>query len=445
MKSKQVIQEMNTCIAKTQYAGLYGVVLESGFGNRIRDIEGNEYIDFLSGASTVCLGYGRSDLINTYAKTAKKLCHSCFVYSPNVEAVVLAKKLIDITPGKYPKKVLFGLSASDSMDGAIKAARTYTRRKKIVSFRYSYHGSTGFAGFATGFLSLKNDMYASREGIYLDFPKTDTEANAVIQDAESMFRASDADIACVIFEPILGDGGNIVPPKSFWSRLLALTKKYHIVSIADETQSGMGRSGKWWATEHFDATPDMMVIGKGLGGGYMAISACVGKTEILDSLQKVQHVFTLSGHPPSCAVSSKIISIIEEQKIMSKTKRKGEFLKTHLVQIIRAYRNDVQCNVRGIGLQLGISILSNDGMSLAALFGTRCAQKGLYVGYFGVHNEVLRLHPPLTITYRELNRAIAIFAEVFEEWKQSSIPHSTRALCEQNAVGLGGVSTASQG
>lgn len=445
MKSKQVIQEMNTCIARTQYAGLYGVVLESGIRNKILDIEGTEYIDFLSGASTVCLGYGRSDVISVYAKTAQKLCHSCFVYSPNVEAVVLAKKLIAITPGKYPKKVLFGLSASDSMDGAIKAARIYARKKKIVSFRYSYHGSTGFAGVATGFLSLKNDMYASTEGICLDFPKTEAEANAVIQDAELMFREPDADIACIVFEPILGDGGNIVPPKDFWSSLLALTKKYHIVSIADETQSGMGRSGKWWAIEHFDATPDVIVIGKGLGGGYVAISACVGKAEILDSLQKAQHVFTLSGHPPSCAVASEIISIIEKQKIMSKTKRKGEFLKTHLIQVVRAYKNDVQCDVRGIGLQLGISILSNDGMPLVALFGTRCVQKGLYVGYFGVYNEVLRLHPPLTITYRELNRAISIFAEVFEEWKQSSIPYSTRALCERNAVGLGGVFTASQG
>ena len=316
MKSKQTILEVNTFIAKAQYAGLYGVVLESGLGNTIRDIEGNEYIDFLSGASTVCLGYGRSDVINVYAKTARKLCHSCFVYSPNVEAVNLAKKLIQITPGDYQKKVMFGLSASDSMDGAIKASRTYTGRKKIVSFRYSYHGSIGFARQATGFLSLKSDT--SSGVMYLDFPKTEKEASATLVQAEDIFQVFHTEIACIVFEPILGDGGNIVPPKDFWSHLLTLAQKYQIVSIADETQTGMGRSGKWWAIEHFNVTPDMVVMGKGLGGGYVAISACGGRTEILDSLSRAQHIFTFSGHPPSCAVASKIISVIEERKVLSR-------------------------------------------------------------------------------------------------------------------------------
>ncbi|OGG11738.1 hypothetical protein A2Z00_01400 [Candidatus Gottesmanbacteria bacterium RBG_13_45_10] len=439
MKSKQIIQQVNTVIAKAQYAGLYGVVLESGIGNRICDIEGNEYLDFLSGASTACLGYGRSDVISAYSKTAKRLCHSCFVYSPNVEAVNLAKKLIQITPGDYLKKVMFGLSASDSIDGAIKAARAYTRRKKIVSFRYSYHGSTGLSGQATGFLSLKKDVYNSNEIIYLDFPKTEIDAKKVLKYAETVFRVGHTDIACVIFEPILGDGGNIVPPKIFWSHLLALAQKHQIVSIVDETQTGMGRSGKWWAIEHFKIAPDIIVMGKGLGGGYVAISACVGRAEILDSLSKVQHVFTLSGHPPSCAVASKIISIIGQQHIVSKTERKGKFFKQKLIQVIHRYRNDIHCEVRGMGLHIGISIKSLKNKSLAALFATRCVQKGLYVGYFGPDNEALRLHPPLTITYAELNRAIIVLSEVFKEWKNTSFPPSTYAIYRRYSVGLGNI------
>lgn len=437
MKSKQIIQEVNTYIANTQYAGLYGCVLESGFGNNIRDVEGNQYLDFLSGASTVCLGYGRSDLINIYAKTAQKLCHSCFVYSPNTQAVILAKKLIQITPGKHPKKVMFGLSASDSIDGAIKASRMYTRRKKIVSFRHSYHGSTGLSGQATGFLSLKKDIYTSASIIYLDFPKTETDAKEVLKHAEITFRSQQKDIACVIFEPILGDGGNIVPPKNFWSNLLTLARKYKIVSIADEAQTGMGRSGKWWAMEYFKIFPDIIVIGKGLGGGYVPISACVGKADILDSLSKAQHIFTLSGHPPSCAVATKIISIMEKQDIVTKVERKGTWFKQQLIQLIYGYENDVHCEVRGMGLQIGISIKSLKGIPLAALFGTRCFQKGLYVGYFGEYNEVLRLHPPLTVTYAELNRAITILSEVFEEWKYKSFPSSTHTMYQRHSVGLG--------
>ena len=440
MKSKQIIQEVNRYIAKTQYAGLYGCVLESGFGNKIRDVEGNEYLDFLSGASTVCLGYGRSDLINIYAKTAQKLCHSCFIYSPNVEAVILAKKLIQITPGNYPKKVMFGLSASDSIDGAIKASRAYTGKKIIISFRHSYHGSTGLSGQATGFLSLKKGMYQSSEMIYLDFPTTETEAKKILKYAATVFRSRYTEIACIIFEPILGDGGNIVPPKDFWSNLLGLTKKYKIISVADETQTGMGRSGKWWAIEYFEVYPDIIVTGKGLGGGYVPISACIGRSEILDSLSKAQHIFTLSGHPPSCAVATKIISIMEKQNIAPQVERKGKYFKHRLIKLIQQYRNDIFCEVRGMGLLIGISIKSLEGIPLAALFATRCVQKGLYVGYFGVHNEVVRLHPPLTITYTELDRAIAMLSEVFEEWKYKLIPSTTYAICRRYSKGLGSTS-----
>jgi len=437
MKSQQIMKDIQMYIAKTQYAGLYGVVLESGSANTICDIDGHTYLDFLSGASAACLGYGRRDVISAYAKTARKLSHSCFVYSPNVEAVILAKKLIEITPGNFPKKVMFGLSASDSVDGAIKASRAYTGKRVIVSFRYSYHGSTGLAAQATGFMSLKNDLYEPDKTIYLDFPKTEAKAEEILTVAEKIFRAQRADIACVLFEPILGDGGNIVPPKDFWSELLRLAREHNIVSIADETQTGVGRTGAWWSVEHFAAVPDIIVAGKGLGGGYVAISACIGRSEILDSLTKAQHVFTLSGHPPSCAVATKIISIMEEQHIIQRVKRKGNYLMRRLIILTRQYADGVECEVRGKGLHIGISVTSRDGKPLAALFATRCVQKGLYVGYFGVENEVMRLHPPLTITYRELSRAVSILSEVFEEWKRKSFPDSTTARYRNYSMGLG--------
>lgn len=414
MKHKHVIKEINRYIAKTQYVGLYNIVLQKGKGNKIYDTEGHKYIDFLSGASTACLGYGREDLIKAYAEKARQLTHSCFVYSPNYDAVILAKKLVRIAPGKFQKKVMFGTSASDSIDGAIKASRKYTGRRKIVSFTNAYHGSTGLAGQVTGFPLLHKGITVSSDVEFLHFPATKVQARDTLKEAQKILTP---DVACIIFEPVLGDGGNIIPPEFFWKDLQILAKKQKILMIADETQSGMGRSGKWFASQNFHINPDIIVLGKGLGGGYVAISACIGRAKILDSLDKVQHVFTLSGHPPSCAVATKIISIIEKQNILIKVREKSDYFTEKLRRIAKQYNPFSDCEVRGLGLQIGMSIHSKDKEPLAEIFGNLCLEKGLYVGFFGSQNDVVRFHPPLTITKEEIDSALVILSGVFEKLK----------------------------
>ncbi|MBI4065199.1 aminotransferase class III-fold pyridoxal phosphate-dependent enzyme [Candidatus Gottesmanbacteria bacterium] len=435
MKTTQVFRKVKKYIARAQYAGLYGIALESARGSTIKDVEGKEYLDLFSAASSVNVGYGRTDVIDAYATVAKKITQSCFVYSPNIETIELAEKLIRITPGNFRKKVMFGMSASDSIDGAIKAARKFTQRRGTIAFHNAYHGSTGLSAQATGFPGIRNGILSSDEFFFLDFPITKKGADACLKAAEEYFQTGK--IACFIIEPIQGDGGNLVPPKYFFAELKRLTQKYGVILIDDEAQSGVGRTGKWWGIEHFDVIPDIIVVGKGISGGYIALGACIGRSEVIDSLDKAQHVFTYSGHPPACAVGTKILSIIEKENILNSVNKNGIFFIHQLNNLIRRSGDSLRCEVRGIGFQIGLSIRSKDDKPLAALFGVRCLEKGLYVGYFGKNNDVLRIHPPLTITHREILRAINIFTEVFKEWESNAFPKSTYRIYKTQCLGLG--------
>lgn len=433
--SNQAIQKANILIATAQYAGLYGVGLRSASGCYVTDLDGNTYLDFLSGASAATIGYGRSDIVDVYSKTALKIMHSCFVYSPNEEAIQLAQKIHEISPGNFSKKVMFGTSASDSIDGAIKAARKFTQRQNVISFVNSYHGSTGTSAQVTGFFNLKNGLPSSDDVFFVDFPHDDNTQKVCLSQIDKI--CHEHEIACCLIEPIQGDGGNVVPPFSFFSELKKLCEKYSVVFIDDETQSGAGRTGKWWAIEHFDVEPDILVAGKGITGGYIPLSFVVGKQEIIDSLEKAQHVFTYSGHPPSCAVASQLISVIESEKLLENAARMGSILLDELSEISNTYSSQVFSEVRGKGLQFGLSVSTHTGESLAALFATRCLEKGLYAGYFGPQNEVIRLHPPLTISESEIYHAVEIIKNVFQEYSQSKFPEETLDRYRRSCLGLG--------
>lgn len=434
-KSHQIIEKTGKLIGRAQYAGLYGIGLKSGKDNRVTDFDDQVYLDFLAGASAVTVGYGRKEVIEAFTTTANKMTHSCFVYSPNQETLELAEKIIAITPGDFPKKVMFGTSASDSIDGAIKASRKYTQKMGVVSFNNAYHGNTGLSAQATGFPGITNGFLSSSDFYFVDFPKSEDEATLCLTKITEIFKTQE--IGCFIIESIQGDGGNIVPPFNFFPSLKKLCEEHKVVFVDDETQSGAGRTGKWWAIEHFGVAPDILVAGKGITGGYVPMSFLVGKSEIIDALDKAQHVFTYSGHPPSCSVTSKVFSIIESDGLLENAQKIGNLLEQELSSICRRYSTKIVSEVRGIGLQMGLLALSTTGEGLAALIGMRCLEKGLYVGYFGPKNEVLRLHPPLTITEQEAKEAVTIIESVFAEYSQGSIPETTISKYNHYCLGLG--------
>ena len=425
--SIDIYKKAELTLARTQNACLYGIALHAGNGNSVIDVDGNKYLDFLSGAATNTIGYGRKDVVDAYAKTAVRLQHACLPYSSNKEAIDLAEKLIDITPGDFEKKVLFGFSGSSSIDGAIKVARKFTGKKGIIAFKDSYHGTTGLAIQATNLLNLTKGLFLDNGFYHVKFPTSEDEISDILAQIKALIK--NKDIAAVLAEPIQGDVGMAIPPKKFFKELSNILKEHDTLFIVDEIQSGVGRTGKWWGIENFDVVPDILVCGKGLSGGYAPISALIGEKKMIDSLDKAQHLFTFQGHPPSCEVANKVLDIIEQEKLMENALKIGKLLKSEL-EILNDY--DTVNDFRGFGLMLGLEIVP---VNLAGIAGMRCVEYGLYPGYYGKHNEILRIQPPLTLTEKEALWATGIIKNVIDEMENQEIPNSTIAKFNEYACG----------
>ncbi|HEY9247260.1 MAG TPA: aminotransferase class III-fold pyridoxal phosphate-dependent enzyme [Candidatus Methanoperedens sp.] len=414
-KNSRYLQEKSKLIGRTQNACLYGIALHSGDGNHITDVDGNRYLDFLSGAASNTVGYGRKDVVEAYARTAMRLQHSCYPYNLNREAIELAEKLIEITPGDFEKKVLFDLTGSSSIDGAIKIARKYTGKKGIIAFKNSEHGSST--------LSMQASNLSNLTGLFLDdnfyhvaFPTREEEIPDILSQVKSLFRE---DIAAFLAEPIQGDGGVVIPPGNFFKELYELSKENGVLFMVDEIQVCGGRTGRWWGIENFDVAPDIVICGKGISGGYAPISALIGEEKMVDSLEKAQHLFTYGAHPPSCAATKKVLDIIENEKLKKNALQMGKLLESELKQLKDC---DVVKDFRGIGLMAGLDLASEN---LAGIAGMRCVEYGLYPGYYGKYNEVLRLQPPLTLTEDEALLAAGIIKKVIYEMENKEIPKST--------------------
>ena len=442
-KSQALLKRLEDSISRTNNVGLYGIALESaaGSGPYMKDVDGNAYLDCLAAASVNILGYGQENIAKSLYTVTSSMQNTGFIYSPNTHAVELAEKLISITPGNWPKRVMLGLSGSDSNGGAIEAMRRFTTRKGVIHFKNAYHGSTGLSQQASDFnllnkgIYLKTPFFAS-----VSFPTTPDEGEAALKKIEKLLCSGI--YGGFIAEVFQGDAGVFLPPPGFFRNLKALLEKYQSLLIVDEIQSGMGRTGKWWACEHEDIAPDIMVMGKGLGGGFLPISATVGRKEVLESLDPGQQMFTFTGHPTASLAASLVIDAIKERNLINRASRVGTLLKEKLKELQSCYP-DIIIEVRGMGLMIGVEIDTSRALfeliskeSNAVVFATRCVEKGIYVGYFGTKHEVVRIEPPLVIEDFEVFEIIRIMKEVCEEVMNGDIPKETIENVKKYSVGL---------
>jgi 4-aminobutyrate aminotransferase len=426
-KNSREVYKKIKLIGRTQNISLYGITLHEGIGNCVIDVDGNKYLDLLSGAASNTIGYGREDVVEVYAKTAMRLQHTCHPYTFNKEAIELAEKLIDLTPGDFEKKVLFDLSGASCIEGSIKVARKFTGKKGIIAFKNSYHGTAGLAMQATNLSNLTEGLLLDNGFFHLTFPTKEEEISDILAEIKALLKKG---VAAVLAEPIQGDGGVLIPPKKFFEELYCFLKEHDALFIVDEIQTGIGRTGKWWGIENFNVAPDILVCGKGISGGYAPISALIGEEKMIDSLEKVQHLFTYGGHPPSCAVAKKVLDVVEQEKLMENALQIGRLLISELKEL-KAY--NVVKDFRGIGLMLGLEIAEN----LAGIAGMRCIEYGLYPGYYGKYNEILRIQPPLTMTKKEALWATKIIKKVIEEIENKEIPKNTIEKYKKYSRGIG--------
>lgn len=431
-KTKNIIEKERKYLSYTTRVPYYPLVVDYAKGCIIKDIEGNEFIDFLSSAAVINTGHNHPRIVNAIKKQIDKFIHYTPAYMYHKPHTDLAEKLTEITPGNFDKRVAFGLSGSSSVDGAIKAARCFTKRPKIVSFLRSYHGTTMGAISVSGYnIGMKKNLGPMMPDVhFIPYPDSyrgqynnEDLISGHIGAFKELFTTilPPEEVAAVIYEPIQGDAGVIVPPIEYCKELNRICKEHGILLIADEIQTGFGRTGRMFASEHFDIEPDILVFGKAVASG-MPLSGIVAKKEIFESWNAPAHFFNTAGNPISCVSAIETIDIIKEEGLMENAVQRGKYIQDRF----RALMDKFDCigDVRGKGLLIGVDIVKDPitkerDINKTAKICWRCWEKGLILAFFS--GSVLRVAPPLTLSQEEAERAMDIIEESIYETEQGMV------------------------
>lgn len=412
------------------YPRAHPFVIDHGKGVEVWDVDGNRYLDFAAGIAVVATGHSHPRVVNAITQQAQKFIHisSDFYHEPMAK---LAQKLSQIAPFEEDAKVFFTNSGTESVEAAIKLARYHTGRSQIIGFLGGFHGRTYGSMTLTasknlyhrGFLPLMNGVvHAPYPDPFRPMLKVDGNegyGERVVRYIEEEILGrlvSPEDTAAIIVEPIQGEGGYIVPEASFFPALRNLCDKYGILMIADEVQSGMGRTGKWWAIENFNVEPDIICSAKGIASG-MPFGAMIARKSIM-SWPKGSHGNTYGGNPLGCVAALATIELLEEQYLKN-VQNIGPYVMNRLLALKNRY--PMIGDVRGIGLMIGIEFVnSSDDLtpnpSIRDAVEKQLFTNGLIT--LGCGKSTLRLSPPLCITKDEVDEGIAILEKTLEEVMQ---------------------------
>ncbi|HOK67536.1 MAG TPA: aspartate aminotransferase family protein [Anaerohalosphaeraceae bacterium] len=391
MNTQEVIELYNQYVIGN-YGRLPKVIVQ-GKGNIMIDLEGNQILDLFPGWAVSGIGHCHPRVVEAVQKQAAQLLHmdNTFYTLPQGQ---LAKLLSERSFGG---KCFFCNSGAEANEAALKLARKYTAKGKykIITAEKSFHGRTFGAVTATAQPKYHDGFMPLVPGFeYVPF-----------NDIQALTEAFDEEVAAVMIEPIQGEGGINPATAEYMHTIRNLCDEAGAVMILDEVQTGMGRTGKWFAYQHFDVVPDIITLAKALGGG-VAIGAMIAKPEIAAALVPGTHASTFGGNPLACAAGIAVIEAVEAEHLLENAQRMGDYARSKLNELKAKY--PIIEGIRGIGLMIGIQ-LNSPGAGIVS----RCLEKGLRINC--TQDTVLRFMPSMTITAEELDRAIAILDEVLAE------------------------------
>jgi 4-aminobutyrate aminotransferase len=412
----------------------YPLVVEETKGAIIRDVDGNEYIDFSAQGAVAGTGYCHPTVLDAIEKQVRKTTAIGLWSCSNSVSVELAEKLIEITPGKFKKKVIFGHSGSDACDGVYKLVPLYTKRPRIVSFLGGFHGSTMGAYSLSGVKGLSKILgfpnvvkvpypYCYRCPFHLEYPDCGTYCVDFIEDQIFTTICPPEDTSALIIEPIISDGGEIVPPDGYLKKLKRLCEQYNLLFIADEVKHGFGRTGRMFAIEHENVEPDITVLGKSIASG-MPLSACVGPAEMMDIMGA--HAFTLAGHTVSCAAALASIRVILAEKLTENAEKLGSKMKERLEEMKEEH--ELMGDVRGKGLIIGVELVKNGESKEPAPMEAlkvchRAWELGLITICVGIHANVVEITPPLVLTKEQAEKGLNMLEEAIRDVEAGKVPN----------------------
>lgn len=398
------------------------IVAKKAQGIHVEDINGRHYMDFTSGLATANIGHNHPKVVEAIKNQAEAFIHSgcIFYYEPLIS---LSEALKKVTPPGLDM-FFFSNAGAEAIEGAIKLARFYTGRQGIIAFTGAFHGRTfGAASLTASSIRYRRNYHPFLPSVYHSpYPycyrcyfgqRTETCRMECYEYLERIFKhlIPPEEVACIVIEPVLGEGGYVVPPSEFLRNLRVLCERYGILLILDEIQSGMGRTGKWFACEHSGIIPDIMAVAKGIASG-MPLSAVISKRDIMSRWPPGSHGTTFGGNPVSCAAAMATIKVIEEEGLLENARVVGGYAMEMLSSIKE--RHSCIGDVRGLGLMIGIEFVREgkepftEGVKKIREY---CLEKGLVLLEAGTERNIIRLAPPLIVKKEEMERGLNILEE----------------------------------
>ncbi|MFT4703933.1 MAG: 4-aminobutyrate aminotransferase/(S)-3-amino-2-methylpropionate transaminase [Bradymonadia bacterium] len=398
------------------------IVWASARGANVVDVDGNRYVDLSAGFAVASIGHAHPKVVEAGQRQLETLIHGMGDLFPSTPKILLGERLAALTPGDLQHSIL-GANGSDAVEACIKTAQIATGKRRVLSFAGSYHGMSLGALRVSGYRDSFRTPFDVPSELRLPYPGSGVCRGACraggcdfgcLETLDAMLGSDvsgSADVAAVIVEPMQGRGGDLVPPTGWLSMLREVTARHGVLLIADEIYTGFGRTGRWFACEHENVVPDLMAVGKGLGGG-VPISACVGRAEVMERWGQTRgeglHTSTFLGNPLTCAMALASLDVMESEDLVARSATLGAKLSGWLEQAIGGHPRVGA--LRGRGLMQGVALLDEAGQAWAGggvVAMGALLRAGFIVSPAGRLGDVLSLSPPLVVTEAQLEAGVA--------------------------------------
>src|SRR6266404_1013822 len=421
-KSKALMERRNAAVARGPYHST-PVFAAKAEGAVIEDVDGNRYIDFAGGIGCLNMGHRDGRVLDAIRKQLDQFLHVCFSVTPYESYIAVAEKLNALAPGKFAKKTVLVNSGAEAVENAVKIARVYTKRPAVIAFNDAFHGRTMMAlsltskthPYKAGFEPFPGDVYrlpyayCYRCSYGLTYPSCKLACATALEDAFKRVVSAES-VAGVIAEPVLGEGGFIAPPKEYYSVLQEICHKHGILFIADEVQCGIGRTGKFFAIEHYGAEPDIITSAKSLGGG-LPLAAVTGRAEIMDAAEVGGLGGTFGGNPVACSAALAALEIIEKDGLLARSTAIGKQFEERGKKWEKQFQ--VVGEVRGLGGMCAIELVKNPatrepGASETKNLAQYCYENGLITITAGTYGNVMRILVPLIVSDAQFEEGLEV-------------------------------------
>ncbi|MCG8606435.1 aminotransferase class III-fold pyridoxal phosphate-dependent enzyme [bacterium] len=405
----------------TVWARPWQLLVDQGEGPYLYTKEGRRYLDFTSGIGVTNTGHAHPVVVKAIQEQAARLLHGQINIVYHEPLLELAESLVDVLPASLDA-YFFTNSGAEAVESAVKLAKVASGKSNVIVFKGSFHGRTHGAMALTASKTVYRSGYQPlMPGVFIaPFPYTyrygwdeKTTVDFCIRELEDLLKmqTSPEETACVLIEPVLGEGGYVIPPRSFVGKLSSLCDDNGLLLLADEVQTGFGRTGKWFAVEHSDVVPDILIMAKGMASG-MPLSGIAAPSELMQKWQPGTHGGTYAGNAVSCAAATATIQVIQDEDLVANSAAMGETLLFGLRQLQQVHPE--MADVRGLGLMLGVEFETDTGApwgERAKAVAHAAYERGLLLLTCGTHEQVIRWIPPLIITDKEVEESLSIFAE----------------------------------